>query len=119
MSAVAAAVVAGGAVVGAVIQSDAASHAADLQARSAQNAQNIQQGMYNQTVQNEQPYMQAGQGAGSQLNYLLGTSGTPRNAPNWNNSARRCWGPHTALFPAHFENTFAPRHVPKPHSPPA
>lgn len=87
MSAVAAAIVAGGAIVGSVIQSDAAGHAANLQAQSAQNAQNIQQGMYNQTVQNEMPYMQAGQGAVSQLNYLLGTSGTPGNAPNGNDSA--------------------------------
>ncbi len=87
MSAVAAAVVAGGAIVGSVISADASKSAANQQAQSAQNALNVQTGMYDKTVANEMPYMQAGQGATSQLNYLLGTSGTPGTAPNGNNSA--------------------------------
>lgn len=82
MSAVAAAVVAGGAIIGSVISSSAAGHAADQQAQSAQNAQNLQQSMFNQTTQNESPFLQAGVGATSNLNYLLGIgspdqSGTP------------------------------------------
>lgn len=72
MSAVAAAVVAGGAIIGSVISSSAAGHAADQQAQSAQNAQNLQQSMFNQTTQNESPFLQAGIGATSNLNYLLG-----------------------------------------------
>jgi len=75
MSCVAVAV-AGAAVVGAVVSSNAASSAAKTQANSAQNALNAQTGMYNQTVGNEQPFLQAGQGAISQLNYLQGI-GTP------------------------------------------
>ena len=77
MSAIAVAVVGGVAAIGgAVIESNAAQAAAGMQAQSAQNALQLQSGMYNQTVQNEQPFLAAGQGATSQLNYLLGT-GTP------------------------------------------
>lgn len=74
MSAIAVAVVGGVAAIGgAVIESSAAQSAAQMQATSAQNALQLQSGMYNQTVTNEQPFLAAGEGATSQLNYLLGT----------------------------------------------
>lgn len=77
MSAIAVAVVGGVAAIGgAIIESNAAQSAANTQAGAARNALQFQQGMYNQTLSNEQPFLQAGQGATSQLNYLLGT-GTP------------------------------------------
>lgn len=71
----------GAAVVGAV----GANMAANTQASAAQNSQNIQQQMYNQTVGYEAPYRQAGQEAQSQLNYLLGdgapgSSGTAKSS---------------------------------------
>lgn len=77
MSALAVGIIGGVAAIGgAVIESSAAQQAAGMQAQSAQNALQLQSGMYNQTVQNEQPFLAAGEGATSQLNYLLGT-GTP------------------------------------------
>lgn len=77
MSAIAVAVVGGAAAIGgALIESSAAQSAANQQAQAAGNALQLQSNMYNQTVTNEAPFLQAGQGATSQLNYLLGT-GTP------------------------------------------
>lgn len=107
MSAVAAAVVAGGSIIGSVIQAGAAGHAADLQAQGAQNALTQQQSMYNQTVSNEAPFLQAGQGATSQLSYLLGTSGTPGNAPNGNTSAGG-FGSLNAPFTADMMKQYSP-----------
>jgi hypothetical protein len=72
----AAAVVAGGAVAGAAISSSAAKNAAGQQVAAEQSALGQQQQMFQQEQTNEQPYMQLGQGASSQLNYLLG-QGTP------------------------------------------
>lgn len=77
MSAIAVAVVGGVAAVGgALIQANAAETAAGEQAQSSANALGFQQQMYNQTVGNEKPFVQAGQGAQSQLNYLLGIGPT-------------------------------------------
>jgi hypothetical protein len=76
MSAVAAGIIAGGAVLSAGISAYSSGQAANKQAQSAQNSLNLQQGMYDQTVGYEAPYRDAGTGATSQLNYLLGT-GTP------------------------------------------
>lgn len=60
----------------AILGAGASIYGANKQADAAQNAQNIQQNMYNQTVANEAPFVQSGQGAQSQLNYLTGI-GTP------------------------------------------
>jgi hypothetical protein len=57
---------------GAAIQAGAASSAADTQANALRQSEALQQQMYNTTLANEQPYISAGQGAESQLNYLLG-----------------------------------------------
>lgn len=75
--AVAAAV--GGAVVGGV----ASNMAADTQASAANNATNTQQAMYEQTVQNEQPYMSAGSTALNTLNGQLPSLNAPINNTNW------------------------------------
>lgn len=107
MSAVAAGIVAGGAVIGSVIQAGAAGHAADLQAQAAQNAQNIQQGMFNTQQTNLQPFREAGAGATSQLSYLLGTGGTPGNAPNGNTTAGG-FGSLNAPFTADMMKQYSP-----------
>lgn len=73
--------VAGAAVVGGIASSaigaGAAGNAAQLQANAAQNAQNISQSQFGLINSQEQPFLQAGQGAESNLNYLLGIGGTP------------------------------------------
>ena len=82
MSAVTVAVIGGGAaLIGAGIQASAAESAAQTQAGALENAQNIQQGMFNQVQANEAPFLQAGQGAISNLNYLLGIGQNPGTAP--------------------------------------
>lgn len=72
--------VAGAAVVGGIassaISSDAASSAANTQAAGARNAQDISQRQFNLINSQEQPFLNAGQDAQSQLNYLTGI-GTP------------------------------------------
>lgn len=62
----------GGALVGGLIQGQAAQGAADTQAQAAQNAQNISLQEFNTITAQEQPFMQAGYGALSALNYGLG-----------------------------------------------
>lgn len=76
MSFIAAAIVGGGAILGAGISANAAGHAADEQSAAAQNAENISEGQFNTINQQEQPFIQSGEGALSQLNYLEGI-GTP------------------------------------------
>lgn len=68
---VAGAVVVGG-VASAALSSNAAQNAADTQAQAAQNAQGISQQEFNTITAQEQPFLQSGYGAQSQLNYLLG-----------------------------------------------
>jgi hypothetical protein len=73
--------VAGAAVVGGLASSaigaSAAGNAADKQSQAALNAQNISQSQFNTINSQEQPFLQAGTGAQSQLNYLLGIGGSP------------------------------------------
>ncbi len=107
MSAVAAGIVAGGAVIGSVIQAGAAGQAANLQAQSAQNAQNIQQGMFNTTQTNLQPFREAGAGATSQLNYLLGT-GTPGQGGTAASSTAGGFGSLNAPFTADTMKQYSP-----------
>lgn len=75
---VAGAVVVGG-IAGAAISGNAAQNAADTQAQAAQNAQQISQNEFNTITAQEQPFLQSGYGAQSQLNYLLGI-GSPGGA---------------------------------------
>lgn len=72
--AIGAAAVAG--LAGSAIQANAAGQAASEQAGAAENAQQISENEFNTITSQEQPYMQSGYGAQSQLNYLLGI-GTP------------------------------------------
>ena len=76
--------VAGGAasLLGGILGSDASQQAAQEQAAAARQALQLQQTEFNTITGQEQPFMQAGTGALSQLNYLLGigtpgTAGTP------------------------------------------
>lgn len=66
----------GATVVGGVIQGQAAKGAAETQANAAQNAQNISEREFNTITAQEQPFMQAGYGALSALNYGLGIGPT-------------------------------------------
>lgn len=108
MSAIAAAVVGGVAAIGgAVIESSAAQSAAGMQARSAQNALQLQQSMYNTTLTNEQPFLQAGTGATSQLNFLLGT-GTPGSAGTASSSTAGGFGSLNSPFTADTFKSMSP-----------
>ena len=75
MSWVAAAIV-GGAVIGAV----GSNMAANKGQSSANKAVDTQAGMFNTIVGQEQPFIQAGYGATTRLNTLLGTGGDPNAA---------------------------------------
>jgi hypothetical protein len=72
----AAAAAAVGSIAGGAISASGAEGAAQTQAQGAQNALNTQQGMYNNTLQNEAPFVQSGTAANAQLDYLFGL-GTP------------------------------------------
>jgi len=75
----------GSAVIGGIASNSAAQTQADASTQAAQ----IQQNMFNQTVANEQPYVQAGYGAQNYLDFLLGIPGSYGNsAPQggYNNS---------------------------------
>lgn len=84
-----AAAIAGGAVASAGIGAMSSSNAASAQENAANNANATQLAMYNQTVQNEQPYMNAGSTALNTLTGQLGTLNTPMaiqpsiNNTNW------------------------------------
>ena len=65
----------GGALLGGIIQGNAAQGAAQTQANASQQATNAQMQMFQQIQGNEKPFINAGQGAQSQLNYLMGIGG--------------------------------------------
>lgn len=75
----AAAAVVGGSVVGGLVSSSGAQSAAQTQANAANNAQQISQQEFNTITQQEQPFLQGGYGALSNLDYMLGIG--PNNAP--------------------------------------
>jgi hypothetical protein len=62
-------------VAGAVISSSGAKSAANTAAQTAANNNALQQQIYQQNTANEQPFMQRGNAAGSQINDLLGLGG--------------------------------------------
>jgi hypothetical protein len=68
--------VAGASLVGGLLSSGASSKASEEQVQAEQQALQQQKMMFQTEQGNEQPYMQLGQGAAGQLNYLLG-EGTP------------------------------------------
>ena len=71
-----AAIAAAATVAGGAISASAAGSAANEQAQAAANAQQISESEFNTITGQEQPFMNAGYGSLSQLNYLLG-NGTP------------------------------------------
>lgn len=73
----------GASVVGSAIQGSAAQSAADTQANAQQQASANQLSMFNTINQQEQPFMQAGYGATTALNQLLGLA--PGNVGNLQN----------------------------------
>lgn len=78
-----AAAIAGGAVASGVIGASGAQSAADTQANAQQQASQTQLGMFNTINGQEQPFMQAGYGATSALNSLLGLApGGAAGLPN-------------------------------------
>lgn len=87
----AAAIVGGAALAGSAISASAAGSAASEQAGAAENAQQISENEFNTITQQESPYMEAGYGAQSQLNYLLGIG-----APGTQSSTAGAGTPGTA-----------------------
>jgi hypothetical protein len=82
MSAIATAIV-GGAVIGGVASAYGSKTAADTQANAQESAQAQQMQMFNTIEGQEQPFLQAGQGATSALSSLLGiTPGGAAGLPN-------------------------------------
>lgn len=77
MSFVAAAIGVGGSLLGGLIGAGASESAASQQAAAAMRGQDISKGMFDTVQGNEKPFLQAGQGAVGNLNYLLGIGGTP------------------------------------------
>lgn len=102
--------VAGGAVVGAVVSSNGAKHAANTQANAARDASGVQWNIFQQTNRNQQPYIQAGYGASDVLSRLLGIrptqqgtsadrflpGGTNSTAPAGSMTGIRIGGPNDA-----------------------
>jgi len=78
MSGVATAVV-GAAVIGAVVADQSSKRAESSQRQGAQTAAQAQQDQYYQTRADQQPWLQAGTGALSQLSHSLGVGGAPQN----------------------------------------
>lgn len=108
MSAVAVAIgsaVAG--IAGAAISASGAKSAAETQAQAAQQAEAISQNQF-ATIQGEQaPYMQAGTGALSQLNYLQGI-GTPGASGTAASSPSGAYGSLNAPFTAGMMQQYSP-----------
>jgi len=77
-----AALIGGGAsILGGLISGAGARSAGSAQANADKYAANLQQQRYQTTQAQEQPFMQSGYGAQSQLNYLMGVG--PQNASGW------------------------------------
>jgi hypothetical protein len=72
VSFIAAAIIGGGALIGGVVSAEGAKSAAGDQARAAANAQNISEQQYQDTVNRNQPFTQAGYDATNALDYGLG-----------------------------------------------
>jgi len=78
-----AAAIVGGGLASSAIGAIGANSAADTQASAANNATQTQEDMYNQTVKNEQPFMNAGTTALSTLTGQLPTLNAPIDNTNW------------------------------------
>lgn len=96
-----------GSIAGGIIQGNAAKSAAKTQANASEQAAQIQQNEFNTITQQEQPWMQAGQGAQSQLNYLLG-NGTPGTAQTAGSSSGGTFGSLLTPFSAQMMQQYSP-----------
>lgn len=79
---IAAGVAGAGSIAGGLINSSATSSAANTEANAANQASQVQQNIYNQTRSDLSPFLNAGQGALSQLSSLLGINGGTGAGPN-------------------------------------
>jgi hypothetical protein len=105
---VAAAVIMGGAAIaGGAMSAGGAESAANTQAGAAANAQQISQNEFNTIQGQEQPYMNAGSGALSQLNYLTGM-GTPGQGGTASSSAGGGYGSLLTPFTAQNFQSLSP-----------
>jgi hypothetical protein len=92
---------------GAVIGGAATVIGSNEQAKGAENAANTQKGMYEQQLQNEQPYVQSGNEAMSQLNYLEG-NGTPGQGQTGTSSSAGGFGSLNAPFTTSMMQQYSP-----------
>lgn len=99
--------VGGASLISGLIGANAASSAADQQAAAARNAQNISQTEFNTIQGQEQPFMQGGYGAQSQLNYLLG-QGTPGQNGTASSSSGGQYGSLLSPFTAQTMAQYSP-----------
>lgn len=99
--------VGGASLIGGIFGSSGASKAAQEQAQAEEQATAAQLQMFNQVQGNEQPYMQAGAGAQSQLNYLLGT-GTPGQGGTAAGSSAGGFGSLNQPFTAQYMQQYSP-----------
>lgn len=108
MSFVAAAIGVGGAILGASISASGAESAAQTQAAALGRSADIQKSMFDQTTANESPFLGAGIGATSQLNYLLGmgTPGTGRTPDGAGTAASSTAGGFGSLLSPFTTDTF-------------
>jgi hypothetical protein len=100
---VATAVVAGSALVGA----GASMYAANKQADASKTALGFEEQQYDTTLANEAPFVQSGQQATGQLNYLLGI-GTPNGGSTASSSAAGGYGSLNAPFTASTFQSMSP-----------
>jgi hypothetical protein len=82
-------------------------YASGQQTKASKNALGLQEQMYDNTMANEAPFVQAGQGATSQLNYLLGI-GTPNGGSTAASSTAGGYGSLNAPFTAQTFKTLSP-----------
>ena len=98
-----------GSIAAGAISAGAAQSAAQTQANAALQGQQLQQGMFNTIQTNEQPFLQGGQGAESQLNYLLG-NGTPGQGGTAGSSAAGGFGSLNQPFNADIFKSQSPQY---------
>lgn len=94
-----AAAIVGGAVVGGAISASGSKSAAGTQAGAADRATAAQEGMFNQAVQNNAPYNQAGQAASGRLSELLGNAAGTQTQGNFDANAYLAANPDVAKDP--------------------
>jgi len=92
---------------GSAISASGAESAAQTQAQADEQAQQISENEFNTITGQEQPWMTAGQGAQSQLNYLLGT-GTPGQTGTAASSSAGGYGSLLTPFTSQYMQQYSP-----------